>query len=78
MLNIDVGGSLSLNLMLGKIEASGSFKYIEEKKVKSRYYKEQCSEDYINLQDFGFEDVAVLNFFSQMRTETVDIEMLRQ
>ena len=41
MFNIDVGGSLSLNLMLGKIEASGSFKYIEEKKVKSRYYKEQ-------------------------------------
>ena len=77
MLNIDVGGSLSLNLMLGKIEASGSFKYIEEKKVKSRYYKEQ-SEDYIHLQDFGFEDVAVLNFFSQIRTETVDIEMLRQ
>ena len=31
MFNIDVGGSLSLNLMLGKIEASGSFKYIEEK-----------------------------------------------
>ena len=34
MLSIDVGGSVSVELEMAKIEADGSFKYLTEKNVR--------------------------------------------
>ena len=35
MLSIDVGGSVSVELEMAKIEADGSFKYLTEKSVRN-------------------------------------------
>jgi len=77
MLKLDVSCSVSVLLSIGKVEASGSFNYLKEKKVTLQFTKilKYC-QDFI-WKDFEFADIAVLHYLSETRTDTLNVDILR-
>ena len=75
MFDIDVRGSISVDLRSAKIKAEGSYKYLSQKEVRANRYFLYIFQLYFLFQEWGSATLGVLHYISETKTETLDPDM---